>query len=357
MPEITRAAFGVNSRGENVYSYQLKNKYGTSIHCLNYGASIHKVLAPNAHGQIDDLVLGFDTVQEYESSANQNFGGTIGRVAGRIKNGQFTLDGKLYELEKNWKDHHLHGGSQRPLDRVVWDAHDASEGGVPCLVFKYKSHDGEAGYPGNLSISITYTLSEDNEISINFKALTDQKTPVNLTNHTYWNLKGAGCGKILDHYLEIKAKGYLSCDNDLLPNGSILGFEKSAPLDFNFTKQVGLDFFKIISRYPHCKGIDHTFVLDPQHKRPVFLSERSSGRSLAIETDLPCIQVYTGNHLFSQAGKNQHPYQQYGGIALECQLYPDAVNQSSFPSCILSPDNEFNHFIKFTISNEGQFGL
>ncbi|MFK7824764.1 MAG: aldose epimerase family protein [Oligoflexales bacterium] len=350
MTYINRSEFGTNSFGEKIYSFKLKNNQGTTIHCLNYGASIQKFLCLNKNGNCDDLVLGFDSILGYESKANQNFGGTIGRVAGRIEKACFNLNDKHYKLAKNWKQHHLHGGSSRPLDRVIWDAHNASERDISRIKFIYSSPDGEEGYPGNLSIQITYSLNSDNELIIDFDATSDQETPLNLTNHSYWNLKGAGNGNIFDHKLEIKNCGYLECNDELIPTGKITFPTKEDPLNFSVRKKIGSDFEKIVARYPQYKGIDHTFILDPKSSEHVSLSESTSGRSLKINTSLPCIQVYSGNHLFKQKGKNNFIYNPFGGIALECQLYPNAVNQSKFPSCILRPEKPYKHFIKFGIS-------
>ena len=349
MGKIDRFEFGKNSYGDKVYSYRLSNNEGISIHCLSYGACLQKFLCPGKSGVQDDIVLGFDSISEYESKANQNFGGTIGRVAGRIEGASFKLKDKTYNLTKNWNGHHLHGGSNRPLDRVIWDAQDASEGDLSRVIFTYLSPHGEEAYPGNLAIQITYSLNHQNEMTIDFHATTDQDTPVNLTNHSYWNLKGAGNGDILNHSLEIKSHEYLTTNQDLIPTGEVKSIRRNDPLNFSQRKLLKKDFDEILSRYPLYKGIDHTFILEPHSANKVVLSEATSKRSLHINTSLPCLQVYSGNHLFRQKGKGQLTYQPYGGIALECQLYPNAINQNNFPSCILSPEKPYEHFIKFSL--------
>lgn len=349
MPSIHRSEFGYTKNDEPIYSFKLMNENGIVIQCLNYGACLSQFLHSNHTGQQDDIVLGFDSVSEYESIANQNFGGTIGRVAGRIKNGQFTLDNQLYKLCKNWRGHHLHGGSFRPLDRVIWDAEDVSDEETARIKFTYFSPDGEEGYPGNVSIQIYYSLDKQNSLTIEFCAQTDQKTPINLTNHSYWNLKGAGNGTILDHTLEINADRILACDHDMIPTGAIEELAPGDPLDFSKPKEIGICFENIMLQYPQHSGIDHTYVLN---HNSVKLSEKRSKRSLRIDTDFPCVQVYSGNYLHGQIGKNKSIYQPYGGIALECQMYPDSVNQGRFPSCIISPQEQFEHYIRFSVSSE-----
>ncbi|NRA45512.1 MAG: galactose mutarotase [Oligoflexales bacterium] len=296
MPHIERNEFGVTSRGEKAHSFTLTNELGTKIECLNYGACLHKFLVKNKLGQFDDIVLGFDNIEGYESTANQNFGGTIGRVAGRIKDARFKLNHKVYHLEKNWNGHHLHGGIMRAFDKVIWEARDTSEGGIPSIQFSYKSQDGEEGYPGNLTIQTTYSLTDHNEVCIDFSAQTDQPTPVNLTNHTYWNLKGAGSDNILDHELQIDAHAYLACDDMLIPTGEIKRLDEKHPLNFLAKKSIRASFNEITALYPHCKGLDHTFILNSEGKNQASLSDVSSGRRLLITSSLPCLQVYSGNH-------------------------------------------------------------
>jgi aldose 1-epimerase len=307
-----------------------------SIDVTDHGATLVAVVCPDFHGNRADVILGFDDVAGYESEHNQYFGCTTGRVCNRIAKGTFTLDGYTYRLAVNNGPNHLHGGALRSLDKVLWTADVRMDGGRPTAAFRYTSKDGEEGYPGNLDVRVTYRLPNDHEIEIEYEATTDRATPVNLTNHAYWNLAGAGGPSILDHVLAIEAERYTPTDDTLIPTGEI-ALVAGTPLDFRKATAIGL---RIDALTPTAAlGYDHNFVLrDGSGLRPAaVLYDPASGRELTVLTTEPGLQFYSGNFLHGQRGKNGRLYAHRGALCLESQHFPDSVNQPQFPSTILRP--------------------
>ncbi|WP_390621131.1 aldose epimerase family protein [Calycomorphotria hydatis] len=338
--------FGVTKSGERIMEYSLSNKNGMQVKLITLGATVTEILAPGRNGNLDDVVLGFDDVAGYESDANQYFGCTVGRYANRIASGRFELDGKEYQLAQNDGDNCLHGGKDRSFDKVIWNAEPIEQG----VRFTYTSPNGEENFPGELSTTVTYTLSDNNELKIDYSASSDQRTPVNLCNHSYFNLKGAGQGDILDHIVKLHASQFTPVDDGLIPTGTIEEVTGS-PLDFTSPKRIGQDIDQVVNT--PTKGYDHNFVLD-DHDQSVRLvaevTELTSGRKLEVLTDQPGIQFYTGNFLFNQPGKNGKKYAQRGAFCLETQHYPDSVNHPKFPSVILNSGEEYQHTCVYRFS-------
>ena len=334
--------------------YTLKNKNGITIKVTNYGAIITSIMTPDRDGKLADVALGYHHVKNYmNSSENPYFGAIVGRYGNRIAKGAFTLDGKTYSrLIKNNLGNHLHGGTIG-FDKKVWDAKfDPSENR---LALSYLSKDQEEGYPGNLQVTVTYTLTDDNTIVIDYHAISDQPTPVNLTQHTYFNLKGEGEGTILDHQLMLNAKQYTPVDKTLIPTGKIPSVT-GTPFDFTSLKAIGRDIEVKHQQLEFASGFDHNWVLDKGGKSGQMtlaarVYEPTSGRVLEIHTTEPGIQFYCGNFLSGRLkGKSGKPYIRRGGFCLETQHYPDSPNQPNFPSTILRPGSEYQSKTTFQFS-------
>lgn len=341
--------FGKTADGTMVEMYTLENKNHMVAKVITLGATLTELHVPDKNGKLADVALGFDTTAEYQSDANQFFGCTTGRVANRINKGKFTLDGKEYILATRKGQNHLHGGVTRSLDKVVWKGEKVK--GENAVHFTYTSPDGEEGYPGTLSLTVTYTLTDKNEIRIDYQATTDKATPVNVTNHSYFNLAGAGADTVLDQELQVAADRYTPTNEELIPTGKIAPVA-GTPIDF--TKPAKMEgrvepLFKT-----HTLGLDHNFVLNSQDvKTPAArLRDPASGRTLTLYTDQPAVQIYSGNFLKGQKGKGGKIYKQRSALCLETQYYPDAVNQPSFPSIILKPGQTYRHTCIYAFSNE-----
>ena len=328
---------------DNIKLYTLKNKAGTTVEITNYGATVTAIVTADRNGTMADIALGYNDVSGYMNAVDKPyFGSIVGRYGNRIAKGKFTIDGKEYKLATNNGENHLHGGVIG-FDKVVWDAKVTGSNGVS---FHYLAKDGEEGYPGNLDISVTYTLTNDNELKIDYLATTDQKTPVNLTNHTYFNLKGEGEGDILGHELMINAKGFTPVDVGLIPTGEITPV-LGTPFDFTTAKAIGRDVSKKDQQLEYGLGYDHNWVLDKGGKDgqltlAASLYEPTTGRFMQVFTQEPGVQFYCGNFLAGNLkGKSGKIYVNRGGLCLETQHYPDSPNQSAFPNTILNPGQKY----------------
>jgi aldose 1-epimerase len=340
--------FGKTAGGEPVELFTLKNANGMIAKVMTRGATLTELHVPDKKGKTADVVLGFDNVAGYESDDNQYFGCTTGRVANRIAKGTFTLEGKEYKLAVNNGPNHLHGGTKKSLDKVVWKAKKV-DGGVR---FTYSSPDGEEGFPGKLDSTVTYTLNDKNELTIDYEAITDKPTPVNLTNHTYFNLAGAGAETILDHELTVFADKYTPTDDNLIPTGKIAPVE-GTPLDFNKSTKIGARIDKLVDT-PYI-GYDHNFIIRKGEKAlapTAKLRDPASGRVMTVQTTEPAVQIYSGNFLKGQKGKGGKVYPKRSAVCLETQHYPDSVNHKEFPSTILEPGKTYKHTTVFTFSGE-----
>lgn len=334
------SAFGKLPDGQLITQYTLRNPSGMSISIINYGATLSSVQVPNSQGNMQELTLGFDHLDAYLAHEFY-FGATIGRVANRIANAHFNYQKKDYFLSKNKNfAHHLHGG-EKGLDKVVWQCEVAIQENQASVNFFYMSPDGDQGYPGSLDIKITYTLTLDNELKISFQAETDQATPVDLTNHAYWNLAGAGCGTILDHVLQIFSDRYVVTDKDLLPTGQIADV-KGTPFDFRKPHSIG-EHIKDMT----IKGYDLCYLLPPIiNYQPQFIAkikEPISGRILEVYTTQPGLQFYIGNSLRDYPIGAGLRTQRYGAFCMETQNLPGAVNYPKFPSPFLLPGDRYQH--------------
>lgn len=325
----------------SIKEYTLVNSKGMEVRLTNYGARITAIKVPDRDGKMADVILGHNNVEEYINAEDRPyFGCVVGRYGNRIAKGKFTLDGKEYKLATNNGENHLHGGNIG-FDKQVWCAQPQGDNTV---VFTFKSHDGEEGYPGNLNIKVTYTLTDENELKIAYLATTDKPTPINLTNHAYFNLAGEGSGTILDHELMINADTFTPSDSGLIPTGEFRPV-KGTPFDFTVSKPIGRDIKQKNTQLKYGNGYDHNFVLNKGKggmTLAAVLYEPKSGRVMETWTDQPGVQCYSGNFLNGcLTGKSGKKYPFRGGLCLETQHYPDSPNHKNFPSTILKPGEEY----------------
>lgn len=346
-PSVSVAPFGKMPDGRDVSLYTLMNARGMKAEITNYGGIIVRLYAPDRQGKLEDVVLGFDSLDGYLKSSPY-FGALIGRVGNRMAHGRFTLDGKTYSLATNNSPGglpcHLHGGNVG-FDKVLWQAEPFIGHDLAGLRLTYLSPDGEEGYPGNLAVTVTYTLENDNSVKIKYVATTDQPTPVNLTQHSYFNLKGEGLGDILGHVLTIKASHMTPVNAGLIPTGAITPV-KGTPFDFTSPQVIGDRVDASDQQIRFGGGYDHNWVIDRttdglEHVATV--SEPVSGRTMEVWTKEPGIQFYCGNFLDGSAiGKRGNPYPFRSGLCLETQHHPDSANQPGFPSVILRPGETYS---------------
>ncbi len=345
--KIIKTHFG-STAGTEVYLFTLTNDLGLEVSITTYGGAVTALKVPDRHGAFGDIVLGFETLDKYVETPLY-FGPLIGRHANRIAKGKFSLNGVDYQLEKNNGENHLHGGF-KGFDKRVWNA--TEEHSAPALHLSYLSKDGEENYPGNLNADVKYTLS-DNQLRIDYRATTDKDTIVNLTNHSYFNLKGDGT--ILDHELTLNADSFTPVSKDLIPIGEIRSVE-ATPMDFRKSRPIGSQIDHPYDQLGFTGGYDHNFVLndyDGSLRSAARLYEATTGRVLEILTTEPGIQFYSGNFLDgSLVGKNGVVYERYGGLCLEPQHFPDAPNHPNFPSTVLRAGEEYRHTTVFRFSAE-----
>jgi aldose 1-epimerase len=340
---ITQDVFGAMPDGRPVERYTLTNARGVTMRVIGLGAVITELRTPDRAGRLDDIVLGVTTVNDYLTKSPY-FGSVVGRYGNRIARGRFTLDGQEYRLVTNNGVNHLHGGTVG-FDKVLWSAQKVTTDSSVGVVLSYTSRDGEEGYPGTLRARVTYTLTDDNALVVDYQATTDKATPVNLTQHSYWNLSGSDRRDILGHVLTINADAITPVDSTLIPTGALLPVA-GTPFDFRTPTAIGARIGQNDEQLRFGKGYDHNFVLARNGQAGQVLAARvldpGSGRTLEITTTEPGIQFYSGNFLDGTVtGKEGHPYQFRHAIALETQHYPDSPNQPSFPSTILKPGEEY----------------
>jgi aldose 1-epimerase len=340
---VNEATFGVAPDGQQVSVYTLTNANGVEARVTNYGGIVLSLRVPDRDGELDDVVLGFDSLDNYVAG-HPYFGAIIGRYGNRIAGGRFTLDGETYELAQNNGPNSLHGGEQG-FDKVVWTAEPFENETGQGLVLTYTSPDGEEGYPGTLQSRVTYTLTDQNELIFDYQATTDRATPVNLTQHTYFNLAGDGSGSILDHEMMLNASRFTPVDSTLIPTGELRSVE-GTPFDFREPTPLGSRIEEDEQQIRIGGGYDHNYVIDRSAGDSLTLAARvyepTSGRVMEVLTTEPGVQLYTGNFLDgSLTGKNGAVYARRTGFCLETQHYPDSPNQPSFPSTILQPGEEY----------------
>ena len=337
--KVDSTYFGTLVNGLRVDKHTLENRKGLTVGLSAFGAAIIQLAMPDRSGRIDNIVLGYDALEDYERD-RYYLGGTIGRYANRIAKGRFFLDGRRCDLARNDGAHHLHGGVEG-FNQKLWSA-EAAVGSDTCSVtFSYLSEDGEENYPGNLNVTVTYRLTDSNELFIDYTARTDRMTPVNLTNHAYWNLLGAGKSTILDHELTLNCSRYLEVDETLIPTGEVIAAENAA-LDFTRPKRIGTDIAATGNGYDHCFVVDEGAVPNPGGlSLAATVRENTHGRCMTVYTDQPGIQLYTGNFLDGVRGCRGAFYGKHAALCLETQNFPDAVNQPGFPDPILLPGDVF----------------
>ncbi|MDA7874404.1 galactose mutarotase [Rhodopirellula sp.] len=333
--------------------YTFKNKSGMQVKITNYGAIVTAILVPDRDGKLGDITLGYNRVEDYINAVDKPyFGAIVGRYGNRIANGEFTIDGETYSLATNNGPNHLHGGVIG-FDKVVWDAELVGGEGWSGLELSYLAKDKEEGYPGNLSIKVTYKLTDANELVVDYLATTDKATPVNLTQHSYFNLKGEGEGDILDHELMINAAKYTPIDSTSIPSGELKAVT-GTPFDFTVAKSIGRDIGKKDEQLEFGLGFDHNFVLNREGdglSLAATVHEPTTGRVMEITTTEPGIQFYCGNFLDGRLkGKSGKPYVHRGGFCLETQHYPDSPNQKNFPTTILKPGDQYRTTTVFKFS-------
>jgi aldose 1-epimerase len=347
---IKKQAFGTRE-GRPINLYTLTNSHGVEIRAMNYGGIIVSMRVPDRKGQFADIVLGHDTLDGYIPNPPY-IGAVVGRYANRIANGTFTLDGKTYTLPKNDGPNTLHGGVKRTFDKVVWD--DAPlESGKIGVTFTYLSKDGEEGFPGNLTIKVTYTLNDENELTIDYEATTDKATPLNVSQHSYFNLAGEGTGEILNHELMLNADRFTPVDRNLIPTGELRPV-RGTPLDFTTPTRIGARIDDNYDQLVLGHGYDHNFVINRKGnglELAARVYEPTSGRVLEVSTTQPGVQFYTGNFLDGTVtGKQGHVYKKRNAFCLETQHFPDSPNHPEFPSTILKPGETFRSKTVFKFS-------
>lgn len=330
--------FGLNKKGEHSNVYIFENQNGMEMHVSDFGATLHALLVPDKQGVKRDVVLGYDDPAGHEGPLGTFLGATVGRHANRIGKATFTYGGIQYQLDKNNGNNNLHSGLDFWSFRV-WDVKETSENSI---TFFLHSPDGDQGFPGNVDVTVTYTLTEENGIVIDYHATTDADTPINMTNHTYFNLNGHDSGNVREQVLWIDSNCYTRTDAELIPTGELIPVE-GTPMDFRVAKSIGQDLDEDYEALILARGYDHNWALDNdgEFKKVAELKSHESGISMEIYTDLPGIQAYTANYVENETGKNGAVYQKFQGITFETQYYPDSVNHENFKSCICKKEDEY----------------
>lgn len=340
---IEKHLFGTIQGGKEVYRFVLKNSRGMEVDIITYGAIITAIRIPDMMNEPGDVVLGFDTLEEYTAD-HPYIGAMVGRVCNRIGNARFELDGKIFPLTANEGKNQLHGG-KKGFDKQVWSSSSQKNPEQVSLLLAYESPDGEEGYPGNLLVEIEYSLNDQNELGIRCRAKTDKPTHVNLTNHSYFNLNNCK-GTVYDHELFIDCDSVTELDGDSIPSGKILPVEGS-PYDFRVSKPIGLQIGEVEP------GYDINYVVDKTSgdlKRVAALYDASSGRTMEVLTTLPGLQLYTSNHIDGIAGKEGVLYEKHCAVCLETQSFPDSCNQPHFPSTVLRPGDTYDQVTVYRFS-------
>ncbi len=350
---VQKSLFGILADGREVFSYTLKNANGMIVKILNYGGTVTQLFVPDRNGCFSDIVGGYDCIESYVGGDGYQ-GALIGRYGNRINKGKFTLDGKEYVLYINDKDNHLHGG-KIGFDKKIWSVEVICDGDEPKLKLHILSKDGDENYPGNLDLTVTYTLTNQNGLVIRYQATTDKATVLNLTNHTYFNLGGYASGKIHSHELMLDADTYLVTDEELIPTGEIKSVE-GTPFDFRTSKRIG-DGLAIDNRDLRLAGgYDHCFnFVGGETKESIKraeLYESVSGRVMSVYTNQPCVQFYSGNFLTNERYPFKGGYKQVPQtlMCLETQHMPDSINHEKFTNCVLRPDEFYDYTTEYRFS-------
>lgn len=342
--------FGKNTKGEAAALYTFVNKNGMEMQVSDFGATLFAVLVPDKNGEKRDVVLGYDDPIGYEGPAGTFFGATVGRNANRIGKAAFELNGKRYQLDKNDGNNNLHSGLDFWSFRI-WKVRETTENSI---TFAIHSPDGDQGYPGTVDASVTYTLTDDNSIVISYYAKPEEDTPINMTNHSYFNMAGHNSGSVREQQVWLDADAFTSTNAELIPTGEVVPVE-GTPMDFRTKKAIGRDIDADYEALNMGKGYDHNWALNNHGKyaKVAELSSEKSGITMEVYTDLPGIQIYTGNYLDNEHGKNGAIYNQNQGICFETQYFPDAVNHETFASSVCKKGEEYRTTTsyKFLVEN------
>lgn len=336
---VTKEIFGTTSGGRQIYKYYLTNSKGLKAGIINYGAILVNLFVPDKKGEVKDVVLGYDTLEPYFEN-DSFFGAVIGPNANRIGGAAFTLEGKRYQLNANDGENNLHSHTELGYHKKVWDA----EEGDGSVTFSLMDEDGSMGFPGNKKVSVTYTVTEDNELKIHYMAESDINTIINMTNHTYFNLAGHNAGTIHDHELQLLASQYTPVATGAIPTGEIASVT-GTPFDLLSGKKIGEEIEADHEQLKLVQGYDHNWVIDGADgtlKEFATLSEKTSGRVMKAYTDLPGVQFYAGNCITETIGKEGAVYRKRCGLCLETQYYPDTANKSEFPSAVFGPGRKYD---------------
>jgi aldose 1-epimerase len=330
---------------QDIIQYTLANSKGMTVKILNYGGTITDLIVPDRNGEKGNVVLGFDSLGGYLQTGNPYFGSLVGRYANRIANAKFVVEGKAYSLAPNNNGNTLHGGL-KGFDKVIWDAKQEDNS----LVLTYHSKDGEEGFPGNLHAQVVYTVTDNNELKVDYTATTDKSTPINLTNHTYFNLSGGNSETILNHEVMLNADRYTIVNDNLIPTGQLPPV-KGTPMDFTTAKRIGKDLAAVKG------GYDHNFVIKKTGDEMALAArvyDSASGRVLEVHTTQPGIQFYTGNFLDGTltGTRSGARYVKHAGFCLETQHFPDSPNQPDFPSTILKPGQTYHETTSFKFTTK-----
>jgi aldose 1-epimerase len=332
--------FGLTSDGKEVHSYILSNSNDIKIEIITFGGIVRKILVPDRNGRIDDITLGYDSMEIYQENPGY-MGALIGRNSNRIKNAECEINGVTYYLNKNNDENNLHGGF-KGFDKAIWIAEIKEEG----LSLKHFSKDRDEYFPGNLEVEVVYSLSDENEFSISYNAKADRDTLVNMTNHAYFNLKGHNSGNISNHRVMINADRFTAVDICSVPTGEFIDVMES-PFDFRLMKEIDEDIDADNEQIKFGKGYDHNWVLNTKgniRKKACEVYEPESGRMMEVYTTKPGVQLYTGNYLNGAVrGKGSCYYQKRDGLCLETQYFPNAINIKNFPSPVLTAGDVYNH--------------
>jgi aldose 1-epimerase len=344
--------FGQTEDGQKVDKYTLRNANGVEVDVMTWGATLTRIAVPDRQGKTADVTLGFETLDPY-LKPHPFFGSIVGRYGNRIAKGRFTLGGPAYKLATNDGENHLHGGT-RGFDRRLWKGQPTTIDGNPGVKLTYVSADGEEGYPGTLTATVTYSLTPQNAVRIEYLATTDKATVVNLTNHAYFNLAGQGTGDILGHTLTIDADRFTPVDKGLIPTGELRAVD-GTPFDFRKPTAIGARINAEDEQIKFGGGYDHNWVLNGgmgKMRRVVRLTDPTSGRSLEVFTTEPGVQFYSGNFLNGQKGKEGKVYNRRHGLCLETQHFPDSPNKPSFPSTTLKPGQAYRTTTEYVFGVE-----
>ncbi|MDE7130857.1 MAG: galactose mutarotase [Lachnospiraceae bacterium] len=337
--EIVKEKFGTTKCGKDVYAYTLSNAGGMQAKIINFGANLISLLVPDQNGNLEDVVLGFDKLEDYYGN-NSFFGATIGPSANRIAGACFEIDGQSYQIDANDGENNLHSHIEEGYHKRVWDVTETENG----LVLSVEGKDGEMGFPGNKKVTVTFSLSDDNALQLSYHVTADANTIVNMTNHTYFNLAGHKAGRIEDHLLKINASHYTPVVPGAIPTGKIVPVE-GTPMDFTKMKPIGQDINADCEQLKIGQGYDHNFVIDGADGTLREIAEAEdpkSGRKMKVFTDLPGVQFYAGNCIGEETGKENTAYGPRKGFCLETQFYPDNIHHPNFPQAVFGPGKDYD---------------